>query len=167
MMKKIALHNYPKGGFDTFLIDRQVIDLLVDMKEKNTSLHGQVLWTGFDTAYVPYTRKKREAGKSRWTFSKKIKLVTDSLLGFSNFPIKFIIGLGFCTSLLSLIVLIVTLYKKFVGLIDVEGYTSLLIIMLMGFGIVMLSIGILGEYICRIYDASRNRPPFIIDNEKS
>lgn len=164
MMKKIALHNYPNGGFDSFLIDRQVIDLLVSMKEKNTSLHGQVLWTGFKTDKVFYTRQKREIGKSRWTLSKKIKLVTDSLLGFSNFPIKFITGIGFLISLITFIWFIIVLVEKCTGVIDREGYTSLLIVQLMGFGIVMLSIGIIGEYICRIYDASRNRPPFIIDN---
>lgn len=166
MMKKVALPTMPKGGFDSFLIDRQVIDLLLEMKEKNTSLMGQVLWTGFQTATVPYTRMKRTIGKSRWTLSKKVKLVFDSLLGFSNFPIKMICGLGFLTFLASFVVLFVTLYQKLTGRIDVEGYTSLLIIMLMGFGLMMLCIGVLGEYICRIYDASRNRPPFIIDEIK-
>jgi len=163
MMRKIALPTMPKGGFDSFLIDRQVIDLLLEMKEKNTSLMGQVLWTGFKTATVPYTRMKRTIGKSRWTLSKKIKLVFDSLLGFSNFPIKFISALGLLTFISSFVMLVYTLYRKFIGTIDVEGYTSLLTIMLMGFGIIMLCIGVLGEYICRIYDASRNRPPFIID----
>lgn len=166
MMKKVALPTMPKGGFDSFLIDRQVIDLLLEMKEKNTSLMGQVLWTGFQTATVPYTRMKRTIGKSRWTLSKKVKLVFDSLLGFSNFPIKLISSLGFLTFLASFVVLFVTLYQKLTGRIDVEGYTSLLIIMLMGFGLMMLCIGVLGEYICRIYDASRNRPPFIIDEIK-
>lgn len=168
MMKKLALHNMPKGGFDSFLIDRQVIDLLVEMKEKNTSLMGQILWAGFQTTTVPYTRLKRKIGKSRWTLSKKIKLVYDSLLGFSNFPIKFITALGFITFFASFVLLIVTVCQRLVGIIDTEGYTTLLTIMLMGFGIIMLCIGVLGEYICRIYDASRSRPPFIIDekNEK-
>ena len=165
MMRKIALPTMPKGGFDSFLIDRQVINLLLEMKEKNTSLMGQVLWTGFQTATVPYTRMKRTIGKSRWTLSKKVKLVFDSLLGFSNFPIKFISALGLFTFLSSFAMLAYTLYRKLVGTIDVEGYTSLLTIMLMGFGIIMLCIGVLGEYICRIYDASRNRPPFIIDEK--
>lgn len=166
MMKKLALHNYPNGGFDSFLIDRQVIDLLISMKEKNTSLHGQVLWTGFQTATVSYVRLKRDVGKSRWTLSKKIKLVTDSLLGFSNFPIKFITAIGFLISFITFIWFIVVVVQKCMGIIDTEGYTSLLLVQLMGFGIVMLSIGIIGEYICRIYDASRNRPPFIIDKQK-
>ena len=149
LMRKLALHNMPKGGFDSFLIDRQVINLLVEMQEKNTSLMSQILWAGFETTTIPYVRKKREIGKSRWTLSKKIKLVYDSLLSFS--------------SLLSLILLIVIVCQKITGKIDVEGYTSLVMIMLMGFGVIMLSIGIIGEYLWRTYDAARKRPPYIIE----
>lgn len=166
LMRKLALSNMPKGGFDTFLIDRQVIDVLVKMQEKNTSLMSQILWAGFETTTVPYVRKKREIGKSRWTLSKKIKLVYDSLLSFSYFPIKLITTAGFLSFFISIIMLFVIIYKKFAGIIDVEGYTSIIMLILMGFGIIMLSIGILGEYMWRTFDAARNRPPFIIeDNE--
>lgn len=163
LMRKLALHNMPKGGFDTFLIDRQIIDLLVKMQEKNTSLMSQILWAGFETATVPYIRKKREIGKSRWTLSKKIKLAYDSLLSFSYFPIKMITSVGFLSFLISLILLVVIIGKKFAGIIDVEGYTSIIMIILMGFGIIMLSIGVLGEYLWRTYDAARSRPPYIIE----
>lgn len=163
LMRKLALHNMPKGGFDTFLIDRQVIDILVKMQERNTSLMSQILWAGFDTATVPYVRKKREIGKSRWTLSKKIKLVYDSLLSFSYFPIKLITVCGFLSFIISIILLIVIMYQRITGIIDVEGYTSIIMIMLMGFGIIMLSIGVIGEYLWRTYDAARNRPPYIID----
>ena len=163
LMRKLALHNMPKGGFDSFLIDRQVINLLVKMQEKNTSLMSQILWAGFETTTIPYVRKKREIGKSRWTLSKKIKLVYDSLLSFSYFPVKMITTAGFLTSLLSLILLIVIVCQKITGKIDVEGYTSLVMIMLMGFGIIMLSIGVIGEYLWRTYDAARKRPPYIIE----
>ena len=163
LMRKLALHNMPQGGFDSFLIDRQVIDFLVKMQESNTSLMSQILWAGFETATVPYVRKKREIGKSRWTLSKKIKLVYDSLLSFSYFPVKLITTTGFLTSLLSLVLLIAIVYKKITGKIDVEGYTSLVMIMLMGFGVIMLSIGIIGEYLWRTYDAARKRPPYIIE----
>lgn len=170
IMRKFALPNMPKGGFDSFLIDRQVIDVLVDMKEKNTSLMGQILWSGFKTSTVPYTRLKRTIGKSKWTFSKKVKLSIDSLLGFSYFPIRFISFIGFMFSLLAFIGLCITLYRKACGIIDVEGYSSLLILILFGFGIIMISLGILGEYMWRMFDSSRNRPPFIIEtlnnNEK-
>lgn len=163
IMQKVALPTMPKGGFDSFLIDRQIIDLLVDMKEKNTSLMGQVLWSGFSTATVPYTRLQRKIGTSKWTFSKKVKLAMDSLVSFSSFPLKMVSAVGFVTFLASLIMLIVTLYRRLTGIITAEGYASLLIIILMGFGLVMLSIGVIGEYIWRIYDATRKRPPFIID----
>ena len=163
LMRKLALHNMPKGGFDSFLIDRQVIDFLVKMQERNTSLMSQILWAGFETATVPYIRKKREIGKSRWTLSKKIKLVYDSLISFSYFPIKMITNVGFFSFFISVMLLLIIIYKKFVGKIDVEGYTSLIMVMLMAFGIIMLSIGILGEYLWRTYDAARKRPPYIIE----
>lgn len=164
LMRKLALHNMPKGGFDTFLIDRQVIDVLVKMQESNTSLMSQILWSGFKTDTVPYVRKKREIGKSRWTLSKKIKLVYDSLLSFSYFPIKLITVIGFITFFISLIFLVTIIYRRILGIIDVEGWASIVTIMLMGFGGVMLSIGILGEYLWRTYDAARKRPPYIIEN---
>ena len=163
LMRKLALHNMPKGGFDSFLIDRQVIDFLVKMQESNTSLMSQILWAGFETATVPYVRKKREIGKSRWTLSKKIKLVYDSLISFSYFPIKMITNVGFFSFFISVMLLLIIIYKKFVGKIDVEGYTSLIMVMLMAFGIIMLSIGIIGEYLWRTYDAARKRPPYIIE----
>lgn len=166
LMRKLALPNMPKGGFDTFLIDRQIIDLLVKMQERNTSLMSQILWAGFKTATVPYVRKKREIGKSKWTLSKKIKLVYDSLLSFSYFPIKMITTIGFLSFLISLIVLFFIVYQKATGLIDVEGYALIIMIMFMGFGIIMLSIGILGEYLWRTYDAARRRPPYIIAKEE-
>lgn len=143
MMRKFALPNMPKGGFDSFLIDRDVIDALVTMKEKNTSLMSQILWCGFKTDTVPYTRLKREKGKSRWTFSKKVKLSIDSLLGFSYLPIRLISIIGILFAFASFVGLCIVIYKKVIGAIDVEGYSSLLIIMLFGFGIVMLSLGIL------------------------
>lgn len=163
LMQRLALKNMPKGGFDCFLIDRQVINVLVGMNEKNTSLMGQILWSGFQTANVYYVRQKRTIGKSRWTLSKKIKLVMDSLLGFSYFPIRFISTIGILSFIGSIIWLVYVLIAKLVGSISVQGYTTLIILMLMGFGILMLSMGVLGEYMWRMFDATRNRPPYIID----
>lgn len=165
IMQKLALHNMPKGGFDSFLIDRQVIDVLVEMQEKNTSLMSQILWSGFKTGSVSYTRLKRTAGKSRWTLSKKIKLAIDSILSFSYFPIRFISGIGILSSIAALIASIVIICLKLTGTIDVEGYTSIIILILFCFGVIMFSLGILGEYIWRAFDASRKRPPFIVEKD--
>ena len=165
IMQKLALHNMPKGGFDSFLIDRQVIDVLVKMQEKNTSLMSQILWCGFKTGSVSYTRLKRTTGKSRWTLSKKIKLAIDSILSFSYFPVRFISTIGILSSLGALIASIVIICLKFTGTIDVEGYTSIILLILFCFGVVMFSLGVLGEYIWRAFDASRKRPPFIEEKD--
>ena len=167
IMQKIALPNMPKGGFDSFLIDRQVIDVLIKMQEKNTSLMSQILWSGFKMDSVPYTRLKREVGKSRWTFSKKIKLAIDSVLSFSYFPIRFISVIGGLSSAISILFALIIIIRKFTGSINVEGYSSLITVILFCFGIIMFSLGILGEYMWRIFDAARNRPPFIIDDSNN
>lgn len=163
VMRKFALQNMPKGGFDCFLIDRAVIDQLNSMEEKNTSLMGQILWCGFETDTIYYIRKKREIGKSKWTLSKKIKLFIDSLLGFSYAPIRvfFTIGIIYfiCAILYSLYIII---YKIAYGF-PVEGYATTIIIVLFSFGLMMLNLGILGEYLWRAFDASRKRPVYIIE----
>lgn len=162
-MRKLALPNMPKGGFDCFLIDRQVIDILNEMKEKNTSLMAQILWCGFQTDNVYYQRQKRRIGKSRWTMKKKIKLFIDSLLGFSYFPIRFISIVGILSFLASMVWMIWIFVDSLMNRITVEGYTSLMMLLLMTFGVTMLSLGILGEYLWRMFDATRKRPPFIIE----
>ncbi|MDO4730780.1 MAG: glycosyltransferase family 2 protein [Clostridia bacterium] len=163
IMKKFILKNMPKGGFDCFLIDRQVIDVLNMMEEKNTSLMGQILWSGFKTEKVYYKRQRREIGKSKWTLSKKVKLFFDSIFGFSYLPINLISVAGAIFFLCAMIGLIYVLIAKVVGHIDVEGYTTIIIVLLLGFGVTMLSLGVIGGYIWRLFDAVRKRPPFIID----
>lgn len=163
MMKKFALSNMPKGGFDTFLISRQVIDIMVTIGEKNAPLTEQILWSGFESEKVYYVRKKREIGKSGWTFSKKIKLAIDSMLSFSYFPIRCISGIGVITIIIAFIAAIVIFVQKMLGIITTEGYATIVILILMAFGIIMLTLGILGEYIWRMFDEVRNRPTFIID----
>lgn len=163
IMRKFVLPNMPKGGFDCFLIDRQVINILNSMEEKNTSLMGQILWSGFKCEQVYYKRQRREIGESKWTLKKKFKLFFDSIFGFSYLPIKAISITGSIFFIISVIWLIYTLTAKLIGYTSVEGYTTLMIIMLMGFGLVMLSLGILGGYVWRMFDAVRNRPPYIID----
>ncbi len=166
MMRKHALPDMPKGGFDCFLIDRDVINLLNSMQEKNTTLMGQIIWCGFKTDTVYYVRKKREIGKSRWTLSKKIKLFVDSILGFSYSPIRAIFTVGILYFIMAVIYSAYIVFYKISKGFPVEGFATTTIIMLFSFGIIMLSIGILGEYLWRSFDASRNRPVYIIDDKK-
>ncbi len=163
IMKRFALSNMPEGGADTFLIDRQIIDVLVKQHESNTPVTEQILWSGFASAFIDYTRKKREIGKSQWTLSKKIKMALDALLGFSFLPVRVMSTIGGISLLGSMIFGIILIVRRIMGFIDVEGYTSIVLLIVLSFGIIMISIGILGEYLWRTLDAARKRPPYIID----
>ena len=166
LTRNIALPTMPKGGFDAYLIDRKAIDVLKNLDEKNSSLTGQILWCGFRTTTVSYIRKARTMGKSRWSFPKKIRLVTDTLFSFSLFPIKLITGTGVVAFIGSLIWAFFILMSKLSGHIDVSGWTTSIIIQLLSFGIIMITMGTLGEYLWRTFDASRNRPPYIVEDDE-
>ncbi len=168
LVKKVALPEMPKGGFDVYLLDKKVIKVLLQLDEKNSALTGQILWSGFKTDKIYYTRLQREIGESRWTIRKKIKLVTDTLFSFSILPVTIVSIMGTLSCLGAAIWAVLVLTFKLLGLIDVSGWTTLFIFNLFSFGIIMLTLGILGGYLWRAFDASRNRPPYIIeeDNER-
>ena len=169
LVRKTSLPSMPKGGFDVYLIDRKVIDVLLALDEKNSALTGQILWSGFKTDKVYYTRLRREIGESRWTLRKKIRLVTDTLFSFSTIPITLVSLVGALSCIGGAVWAFVVIIFKLMGKIAVSGWTTMFIFNLFSFGITMLTLGILGGYLWRTFDASRNRPPYIIekDNEKS
>lgn len=163
LVRRFVNKNMPVGGCDCYLIDRKVIEVLELLDEKNSSLTLQVMWAGFKTDMIYFDRRDREVGKSRWTLSKKIKLVADSILSFSYAPLRIMMGVGVLFDIIALGILISVLVEYFTVGTPVLGWASLMCVVLFGFGIVMLMLGIIGEYIWRALDASRNRPPFIID----
>ncbi len=167
MVRKFVNKNMPVGGCDCYLIDRKVIEVLERLDEKNSSLTLQVLWAGFKTDMVYFDRKDREKGKSRWTFAKKFKLVMDSMLSFSYAPIRFMTYIGVVFDIFALILFISVLVEFFVDGVPIEGWSSLMCIVLLSSGLILSMLGILGEYLWRTLDASRTRPPFIIDEHKS
>ncbi|RKJ46837.1 glycosyltransferase [bacterium 1XD8-76] len=168
LVRKTSLPSMPKGGFDVYLIDRKVINVLMSLDEKNSALTGQILWSGFKTEKIYYTRLRREIGKSRWTLRKKIRLVTDTLFSFSTLPITIVFVIGIISCLGAAVWAVLVFIFKLMGLIGVNGWTTLFIFNLFSFGVTMLTLGILGGYLWRTFDASRNRPPYIVeeDNER-
>lgn len=165
LVRKTSLPSMPKNGFDIYLLDRKVINVLENLDEKNSAITGQILWSGFRTGIVYYTRKAREIGTSKWTLKKKIRLVSDTLFSFSTLPIRILEMVGFISILVGFIWGLIVLISKLAGNIPVSGYTTLFLFNLISFGIIMMSMGILGEYLWRTFDASRNRPPYIIEDD--
>jgi dolichol-phosphate mannosyltransferase len=166
LVRKTINKDMPQGGCDCYLVDRQVIKVLQMMDEKNSSLTLQVMWVGFKTEKIYFHRKDREVGKSRWTLAKKVKLVVDSMMSFTYFPIRFMATTGFIFALLSLIGIIMVIREKLTQGTPILGYASIMCIMLFGFGAMFIMLAILGEYIWRALEEARNRPPFIIDEVK-
>ena len=167
IMRRYVLKNMPLGGFDCFLIDRKVIEVLRLMDEKNTSLMGQILWAGFKTDSIYYTRLKREKGKSRWTLQKKIKLVIDSVLSFTYLPVRFMTVIGLIFFLGSVIWAAFIIYQRIFGGIALEGWTTLMAFNLFASGLNLLTLGIIGEYLWRNFDATRPRPTYIVEDSNT
>ena len=164
LVRKTINKDMPQGGCDCYLVDRQVIDVLGMMDEKNSSLTLQVMWVGFKSEKIYFHRKDREVGKSRWTLGKKIKLVVDSMMSFSYFPIRLIATLGFVFDIFALLGIIFVIREKIVQGTPILGYASIMCVLLLGFGMVFTMLSVLGEYIWRTLEESRERPPFIIDS---
>ncbi len=163
LVRKLAISSMPKHGFDCYLIDRKVIEVLKLLDEANSALTLQVLWSGFSRGMVSYSRQKREKGKSRWTLGKKVKLIVDSIISFSFAPIRFATVVGTLFFSAAVVWGLVVLIARLSGVISEPGYTTLAIILLFSSGLILLILGILGEYIWRAVEAGRNRPVFIVD----
>jgi glycosyltransferase involved in cell wall biosynthesis len=153
----------PKGGFDFVFFDRDLRDHLISINEKNTNPLYLLAWMGYPYICIPYERRKREIGKSRWTFQKKLKLLIDSFISFTYSPVRLISLLGIFLGLASFLYMIFIVYAKLSGAIGVEGWSTLMIVILLVSAFQMMAIGVLGEYVWRCLDAVRDRPQYIIE----
>lgn len=163
LIKRFALPNIPKGGFDFVLFDRQLKDELLKIKEKNTNSLYLLAWMNFDMVSIPYVRKARELGVSKWTFKKRLKLFIDSFVSFSYLPLRIITVLGFLTGFITLIYALVIIVLKISGNVPVSGWSSMMLVILLTSSFQMIALGVLGEYLWRVLEASRNRPLYIVD----
>jgi len=155
----------PQMGFDCFLLDRRAIEALKLLDERHSAMALQVLWIGFQSSTVTYVKLARTKGKSRWTASKKIKMVVDSVVGFSPAPVRFVELFGVLFAAAAGVWGLWILIARLMGNIEIQGWTALMIVVLFSSGMIMLSLGILGEYIWRTFDVVQNRPVYIVEEE--
>lgn len=167
MVQKFVNKDMPAGGCDCYLLDRQVVNTLLNLDEKNSSLTLQVLWVGYKTDKIYFHRKEREVGKGRWTLAKKFKLVLDSMISFSYIPIRMMWIVGILFFIFAVIMGIDVLVEWFTVGTPIAGWPTLMCVVLCSSGLILLMLGLLGEYIWRTFDAARTRPPFIIDEIKN
>jgi dolichol-phosphate mannosyltransferase len=164
-LMKYVNSKMPKGGFDFMLIDKKALYSLNQIDERNRFFQGDVLWLGFNTVFIPYTRLKRRVGKSQWTLSKKMKYFIDGLLNTSYAPIRIMSFLGIIFSFFGFIYAVIIAYNRIINNTPFNGWAPIMIIILIIGGLIMLMLGIIGEYVWRTYDETRKRPLYIIKDK--
>ncbi|MCP3982078.1 MAG: glycosyltransferase family 2 protein [bacterium] len=162
LLRRLVVPNYPTGGFDLALMDKVLLPHLRDSgKNINTTLLEY--WLGFKPEVLRYRRREREHGQSMWTLSKRFKLALDTFLGFSFVPIRLITGIGLSVSFISMIYGMVTTAYAWFGVRGAPGWPTLVALITFLIGLVIVMLGIIGEYVWRIYDEVNKVPEVVID----
>jgi len=164
LMRRFAMAEMPSQGADFLLMDRCVINAFNQTLERNTSILALILWMGFNQTSIPYVKEARHAGQSKWTLKKKLKLAVDSFVGFSYFPIRLMSYLGISTAFSGFIYALFIIYRKLVVGYPIEGWASLMVVVLLVAGIQLTMLGVLGEYLWRALEESRGRPKYVIES---
>lgn len=162
MMRMMTNVDIPVDTGDFRLIDRKVCDVLRGLKEKNRFVRGLVSWIGFRQTMVEYEREERFAGETKYPLKKMISFAVDGITSFSHKPLKIATYVGFTLSIGSFLYLIVVIFQKLFTGSTVAGWASIVAVNLLFNGIILMLLGLIGEYIGRIYDESKNRPLYIV-----
>ena len=163
LMQKFAISSFPEKGFDIVMFNEKVKTALNRNIEANSSIFLQILSLGFRQTAISYQKKARTAGKSKWTLSKKIKLLVDSFVAFSFVPIRMVTLIGITLFFVGTFWATYLISRKLIYNDLASGWAPLISILLIGFGVTNISLGIIAEYLWRTLDAARGRPVFIVD----
>ena len=133
------------------------------MGERNSYLFGQVMWLGFQRHTIFYDRSRRESGRSRWTNLKKLKYFIDAFTAFSYLPVRLSSLLGFVLAIVGFLYAALIIGLRLAGVIEEPGFTAVMVVVVVAAGVQLIVIGLMGEYLWRVLEESRARPPFLVD----
>lgn len=159
---KLTTIKLPQNAVDYRIMTRQMVNAILQLSESDRFSKGIFAWVGFETKWLPYENVERQIGTSKWSFRKLMAYAISGISSFSVAPLRFVTSMGFLISTCAFIYIIATLIKTFITGIDVPGYTTTLCALLLLGGIIELSLGILGEYISKIYTEAKDRPLYIV-----
>jgi dolichol-phosphate mannosyltransferase len=159
---RLSFPQLPAGGFDYVLMARRVVDSFNSMEVRNRFFQGDLLWMGYKTTFIPYTRAKRTIGRSQYTFAKRLKNSLDAILDSSYLPIRFISGAGALVALIGFLYALDIAYWRFTHDVPFPGQAPIMILILFIGGVLMLMLGIIGEYVWRIYDEVKKKPNYVV-----
>lgn len=161
-LNRLSSVSIPMDTGDFRLIDRIIVDKLKSMPERDRFIRGMVSWIGFKQTKLLYKRDERFAGKSKYPIKKMVTFAVDGLISFSTKPLKLSIGLGMTSAILAFLGIIYALLLRLFTDIWIEGWTLLMIAVLFMGGVQLVCIGIVGEYIGRLYNEAKRRPLYIV-----
>jgi len=165
-LNKLSDISIPNDVGDFRLIDKKVKEALLKIPEHNRYIRGLISWLGFKQTAVEFVREKRFAGETKYPIRKMIKLAVDGITSFSYKPLKFGTSIGIFLSFFSLIFALVVVLLRTFNIVNMEpGWASLMSVMLFFFGVVLIMLGIIGEYIARIFEEVKGRPLYIISEK--
>lgn len=162
IINKMSEVDFVNGASDFRLMNRKMIDAVISMGEYHRFSKGIFSFVGFNTVYIPYEVQERNNGSSKWSFFKLVKYAVEGIVSFTSFPLKLSSYVGFFSSFVSIIYLILVVIKRLVFGVDVPGYASIVVLLLFIGGLQLLSLGIVGEYLSKVYDQVKNRPVYIL-----
>ncbi len=162
ILNRLSETPLPLDTGDFRLMDRKVVDILKEMPERHRFVRGLVAWVGFRQMALPYHRKKRAAGTSKYPLRKMLRFATDGILSFSSKPLQIATSMGLAAAFLALLGIIYAFVLRLLTNTWVEGWTALMIAVLFLGGVQLISLGIIGEYIGRIYEETKRRPLYIV-----
>jgi len=161
-LQKVASIDIPLDAGDFCIMDRKVVDLLNGMPERNRFVRGIRSWVGLDQVGLAYERQARNSGKPKFTFSRLLYLALDGLVSFSYIPLRAITILGFCVSLISIVLAIYYTVQKIFSDLNPPGFATTIVAILLLAGIQLITMGVIGEYVGRIFEEVKRRPLYII-----
>lgn len=163
LQKKISSFNIPIDSGDFSMLSKRVVDTMNEMPEQSRYLRGMRAWVGFKQIGYEYDRDERHAGETKYSWTKLFELAFNGIFNFSDFPVKIITRLGFFTVVFSLIYFGYNIYRKIYYNDVPHGFTATILAIILFSGVQLISLGLIGEYVLRIYNQVRNRPLFVVD----
>jgi glycosyltransferase involved in cell wall biosynthesis len=162
LLRRIAEIEQPVDVGDFRLVDRKALDAFLQMRESNRYIRGMFSWIGFRQTAVPYTRAPRHLGRSKYPLRKMLRFASDGIIGFSTAPLRLALGAGLLLATASVGYGLVAIALKLAGLPYVPGYASLLVTITFLSGVQLIMLGMVGQYVARIYDEARGRPLYLV-----
>ena len=161
MINKLSKVTLQPDASDFRTFRRSVRDSLLQVGEYHRFSKGIFAWVGYDTHFIPYTACERNAGTTKWNFGKLMNYAIDGIIGFSTAPLRFSTYVGACSAVVAVLYLLFVIFEKLVYGIDIPGYATIIVLILFFGSMQLFGLGIIGEYVGRSFEQTKNRPIYI------